>query len=93
MLVRVYEDQALPMKCVPVAHQFSKGRESVFDSPRSERLATSVSDENIEKVRKLITKDHQLTEHMIAYELQINRESMRQIVTQNLGIRKTCYLH
>ncbi|GFS49751.1 hypothetical protein TNCV_4344461 [Trichonephila clavipes] len=26
---------------------------------------------------------------MITYELQINRESLREIVTQNLGMRKT----
>ncbi|GFV19272.1 hypothetical protein TNCV_1475581 [Trichonephila clavipes] len=56
--------------------------ESVSDSPRSERLATYVSDENIEKVRKLITENGQLTAGMIADELQINCESVRQIGTQ-----------
>ncbi|GFV46985.1 hypothetical protein TNCV_3033821 [Trichonephila clavipes] len=42
-----------------------------------------------EKVRKLITKDRQLTVRMKADELRINRESVRQIVTQNVGMRKT----
>ncbi|GFX76259.1 hypothetical protein TNCV_4036601 [Trichonephila clavipes] len=42
-------------------------------------------------VFRLITKDRQLTVRMIADELQINRKSVRQIVTQNLGIRKTWY--
>jgi len=91
MLVRVYEDQAVSMKCVyEWFARFREGRESVSDNPRSGRPATSVSDENIVKVRKLITNDRRLTVRMIADELQINRESVRQIVTQKLGMKKTC---
>ncbi|GFX02714.1 hypothetical protein TNCV_2011581 [Trichonephila clavipes] len=72
--------------------RFSKIRECVSDNPRSGILEISVSDENIEKEEKLITKDRQLTVCMIADELLINRESMRKIVTQNLGMRKTCVI-
>ncbi|GFU61467.1 hypothetical protein TNCV_2287651 [Trichonephila clavipes] len=54
------------------ARPFSKSRESVSDNPRSGRLATFVSDENIEKVRKLITKDRRLTVHMAVDELSSN---------------------
>ncbi|GFU23960.1 hypothetical protein TNCV_3331971 [Trichonephila clavipes] len=39
-------------------------------------------------MRKLITKDRQLTVCMIAVELQINHEAVRQISTQNLEMRK-----
>ncbi|GFT62500.1 uncharacterized protein TNCV_4600991 [Trichonephila clavipes] len=67
--------------------RFREGRESVFDNLRSGKPVTSVSDENIEKLFK---KDRQLTLCMTADELHINHESTRQIVTQNLGIRKTC---
>ncbi|GFV76237.1 putative DD41D transposase [Trichonephila clavipes] len=42
--------------CVRVVSQFSKSKESVADNARSRALETSVSDENIEKVRKLIIK-------------------------------------
>ncbi|GFT87871.1 uncharacterized protein TNCV_799771 [Trichonephila clavipes] len=81
-IVRVHEHQALSMKCVYECFaRFRKGRKSVSDKTRCGRPATSVSDENIEKVRKLITKDCQSTVRMIADELQINRESVRQIVT------------
>ncbi|GFW30025.1 uncharacterized protein TNCV_1593431 [Trichonephila clavipes] len=67
MLVRVCEDQALSIKCVyGWCACFWKGRESVFDNPRSERLAISVSDENIEKVNKLVMKDRHLTVRMVA---------------------------
>ena len=82
MLVRVYGDRALSMKCVyEWFARFRGGRESVSDNPRSGRPATAVSDENIEKVRTSITNDRRLTVHMIADELQINREALRQIVT------------
>ncbi|GFT58713.1 hypothetical protein TNCV_1360771 [Trichonephila clavipes] len=57
MVVRVYEDQALSMKCVyKWFPRFREGQKSVFDNPRSKRSVTSVCDENIEKVIKLITK-------------------------------------
>ena len=70
MLVRVHEDQTLSMKCVyQWFARFREGQESVFDNPRSGRPATSVSDENIEKVEKLITKDRRLTARIIADEL------------------------
>ncbi|GFV21252.1 transposable element Tc1 transposase [Trichonephila clavipes] len=77
--------------CVRVTRPFSKSRESMSDIPRSGRLVTSVSDENIEKARKSIPTKRQLAVRMIADELQIDCESVRQIVTQNLGMRKMCY--
>ncbi|GFU86201.1 hypothetical protein TNCV_368591 [Trichonephila clavipes] len=51
MLVRVYEGQALSLKCVYVWFtRFQEGRESVSDNPHSGRLAISVSDESNEKL-------------------------------------------
>ncbi|GFV80927.1 acetoacetyl-CoA synthetase [Trichonephila clavipes] len=66
MLVRAYVHDV----CVGVARTFLK---SVLENPRSKRLVTTVGDENIEEVRKLINKVPQLTVGMIADELQINR--------------------
>ncbi|GFW51308.1 hypothetical protein TNCV_3254371 [Trichonephila clavipes] len=57
----------------------------------SGRLVTCISDESIEKVRKLIILDSQLTVLMKVDEMQIKRKSVRQIITLNLGMRKTCY--
>ncbi|GFX77548.1 hypothetical protein TNCV_4025981 [Trichonephila clavipes] len=66
MLVHVHEDHALLMKCVyEWLARFREGLESVSGKTRSGRPATSVNDENIEKVRKLITKDRRLTVRMI----------------------------
>ncbi|GFS83320.1 hypothetical protein TNCV_600591 [Trichonephila clavipes] len=61
-----YEGQALFMKCAyEWFARFREGWESVSDNPRSER-PTFVSDEIIEKVSKLITKDCRLTVRMVA---------------------------
>ncbi|GFX13095.1 HTH_48 domain-containing protein [Trichonephila clavipes] len=89
MLLLAYEDQALSMKCMYERFaRFREGPESVFDNPRG---GTSISDENTKKkARKLITKDRQSTVCIKADELQINRESVRQIATQNLVMTKTC---
>ncbi|GFW77845.1 hypothetical protein TNCV_3404181 [Trichonephila clavipes] len=66
-LVHVHGDQALSMKLVfDWFSRFREDWESVFDETRNGRPATSVRDENIEKVSKLITKDHRLTLRMIA---------------------------
>ncbi|GFW92914.1 uncharacterized protein TNCV_3495471 [Trichonephila clavipes] len=55
MRVRVYEDQALSMKCVyEWFTRFREGRESVSDNTRSERPLASISDENIEKMNNLV---------------------------------------
>ncbi|GFS47287.1 protein GVQW3 [Trichonephila clavipes] len=67
MLIRVYEDQALSMKCVyEWFARFREGQKSVSDNFRSEKPPTSVSNENIEKVSKLIMLDRRLTVRMIA---------------------------
>ncbi|GFT75752.1 hypothetical protein TNCV_3125471 [Trichonephila clavipes] len=77
MIVRVHEYQVFSMRCVyEWFTRNQEGRENVSDKTRSGRPATSVSDENIEKVRKLITKDRPLTARMIGDEAQINCESV-----------------
>ncbi|GFY19853.1 hypothetical protein TNCV_2145461 [Trichonephila clavipes] len=68
---------------------YKKAGEVVLESPIAEGSLTTVSDENIKKMIKLITKDHRLTVCMIVDELQINRGSLRQIVSQKLRLRKT----
>ncbi|GFW76357.1 hypothetical protein TNCV_1581361 [Trichonephila clavipes] len=77
MLERVHEDQALSMKRVYewLAH-FREGQVSVSDKTRSRKPVTSVSDENIEKVRKLTTKDSRLNMCLIADKLQFDCESV-----------------
>ncbi|GFV53415.1 hypothetical protein TNCV_4494851 [Trichonephila clavipes] len=61
MLVRVYEDQALSMKCVyEWFARFREGQDSVSDNSRCGRPSTSVSDENIDKTfRDLLMRNNE----------------------------------
>ncbi|GFV60284.1 hypothetical protein TNCV_3469201 [Trichonephila clavipes] len=93
MLVSACENQALSKKCVyEWFASFRKAGKVFLTTPVAEDWQhPSVTKTLREKVRKLIIKDRQLIVLMVAEELHINRESMRQIVTQNSGMRETCY--
>ena len=47
-------------------------------------------DDNVERVRSLVRSDHRLTLRMINSELNLNRFTVHQILTQNLDMRKLC---
>jgi hypothetical protein len=53
----------------------------VKDDERTGRPKTHRTDENVEKVRKLSVR-------MMAEELNIDRETVRKILTEDLGMRK-----
>jgi hypothetical protein len=42
----------------------------------------------VEKVRKLVCSDGQLSIRMMAEELNLDRESVRKILTEDLGMKK-----
>ena len=56
------------------------------DEPRAGRPSTSKMDNNVETVRS----DRQLTLRMISSELNLNRFTVNQILTQDLDTRKVC---
>jgi transposase len=68
--------------------QFKKGRENVQDDPRSGQPKTQKTDANVDRVRTLVRSDQRLDGRVIAEELNINRETVRQIVKEDLGMRK-----
>ena len=70
--------------------RFRDGREDVKDDARSGRPSTARTDENVESVRRLLTEDRRTTLYMIADRLNIGRETVRRILTEDLGKRKTC---
>jgi len=56
MLVQVYGDNAVKKTAVyKWVKRFSEGRESVTDEERSGRPATSRTEENIEKIRQIVS--------------------------------------
>jgi hypothetical protein len=63
---------------------------SVEDEPRSGRPCTSKTDENVTKVRDLVRFDRQLTVRMISTVLNLNRQTVHEILTFELGMQKIC---
>ena len=69
---------------------FLEGREQVEDEPRAGRPSTSKTDDNVERVRSLVRLDRRLTLRMISSEINLNRFTVHQILTQDLYMRKVC---
>ena len=71
--------------------RFSEGKENVTDEERSGRPATSRTEENIVKVRQILHENRRLTVRSIAEQVNIDRETVRKILTEDLGdTRKMC---
>jgi len=65
-------------------------RESVEDEPRSGRTCTSKTDENVTKVRDLVRYYRRLIVRIISSVLNLNRQTVHEILTFELGIQKIC---
>jgi len=70
--------------------RFSEGRESVKNDDRQGRPRTAVTDNNIEKVRDVFRKDRKLCVRSVAEEVNLDRESVRRILREELNMRKVC---
>jgi len=91
MLVKVYGDNAMKKTAVyKWVKRFSEGRESITEEERSGRPATSRTEENIEKVRQIVRENRRLTVRSIAEQVNINRETVRNTLTEDLDMRKLC---
>jgi histone-lysine N-methyltransferase SETMAR len=60
----------------------------VQDDPRSGQPKTQRTDANVDRVGTLVRSDRRLGVTVIAEELSMNRETVRQIVKEDLGMRK-----
>jgi hypothetical protein len=70
--------------------RFSEGRAKVTDKERSGRPAMSRTEENIAKVCPIVHGNHWLTVRSTAEQVNIDRETVRKIFTEELDIRKEC---
>ena len=70
--------------------RFSEGRESVTEEERSGRPATSRTEENIAKVRQTLCENRRLTVRSTAEQVNIDRETVRKILTEDLDMRNVC---
>jgi len=91
MLVQVYGDSTVKKTAVyKWVKRFSEGREIVTDEERSGRPATSRTEENIAKVRQIVRENRRPTVRSIAEQVNIDRETVRKILTEDLDMRKVC---
>ena len=88
MLVQVYGDNAMKKTAVyKWVRRFSEGRESVTDEERS---ATIRTEENIAKIRQIVRENRRLTVRSIAEQVNIDGETVRKILSEDLDMRKVC---
>lgn len=66
---------------------FKSGRDVMEDLPRSGRPSTSATEVNIAKVKEIVTENPHSTLREIATELSVSHESIRTILTNNLGMK------
>jgi len=60
----------------------------VQDDPRSRQTRTQRTGANVDRVRTLEYPDRRVGVRVIAEEFNMNRETVRQIVKEDLGMRK-----
>ena len=68
---------------------FSEGK-TIVENERSGRPSTTLTSDNTARVRELVRSYRRLTVTMIADEVNVNREAVRRILTEELGMRKIC---
>ncbi|KAL4112100.1 hypothetical protein QTP88_015948 [Uroleucon formosanum] len=90
MLCEVYGEECLSRARVFEWHKrFCSGREDVEDDDRSGR-PTSSTNENVEKIDKIIRQDRRLSVRAVTEMVNIDRESVRKILVENLNMKKVC---
>jgi len=91
MLVQVYGDNAMKKTAVyKWVKRFSEGKENVIAEQRSEWPATSRTEENIAKIHQIVCENCRLTVRSIAEQVNIDRETIRKILTEDLDMRNAC---
>ena len=71
-------------------HNHFSGRTLAGDEQRSGRPSATRTDDNTAWVRELVRSHRRLTVRMIADEVNMNGETVRLILTEELGMRKIC---
>lgn len=70
--------------------QFSEGREQVTDEERIERPVKNRRDKNIVKIYQIVCTNQQLTMRSRADHVDIDRENVQKILTEDLNMYKVC---
>nr|CAH7755670.1 unnamed protein product [Callosobruchus chinensis] len=90
-LTNVYKDDCLKKTAVyEWAKRFREGRESVEDDSREGAPSTSRTAQNVDRLRVRVLGDRRVSLRMLEDELGINKETIRQMLHKDLGMRKLC---
>lgn len=91
LLKEVFGDNCMSRTRVFEWHKrFSEGREEVEDDERTGRPVTSRIEENVKKVNEIVRKDRRLSLRMISDLSNIDRETVRKILHEDLKMTKVC---
>jgi len=89
MLQKAYGDSALSKTRAYEWHKaFKEGREVIEDLPRSGRPSTSLTEDNIKKVKEIVLENRNSSLREISHELKMSHESVRSILINNLNMRR-----
>ncbi|KAL9895462.1 histone-lysine N-methyltransferase SETMAR-like [Glossina fuscipes fuscipes] len=72
------------------AAEFQRGRQSLYDDPRSGRPTSVTTEEMINSVHNMIKIDGQLTLSEIAAAMDVSSERVLHILKKELSLRKVC---
>jgi len=90
-LTEVYGDQCLSRSQVfERIKKFKEGKEYVGDDPKSGRPSTAKTQENVEKVARIVRGERRLSIREISELTNINKESVRQNMHDDLGMKNVC---
>ncbi|CAK9829627.1 Protein GVQW3 [Anthophora retusa] len=89
MLEKCFGNDTLSRSNVFRWHErFRSGRESVEDDKRSGRPSTSKTDENIDKIKEMLSENRKLTIRELAEDLNIAYGSVQDVLVSDLGLRR-----
>jgi hypothetical protein len=91
MLQTVYGEEALSRSSIFEWFKlFKDGREDLQDDPRSGLPSSSRNADTIPNAHEMVTRNRRLTLRMMTDELSISKETIRQILYEDLWKRKIC---
>ena len=91
LLTEVYGDQCISRSEIfEWFKKFMEDRKEVGNDPNSGRPSTAKTQENVEKVARIVRGDRRLSIRAISELTNINKESVRQILHDNPGMKTVC---
>ena len=88
LLKKIYGDECLPR--TQVFEWFKEGRDEIGDDQHPGRPSTLKTDAKIEKVGEIFRQNRRLSFRAFAELINIDKETVRQILHKNFNMKKVC---